>query len=82
MIQDIEKDVTGTRQLLEDAAFDIQNFISEHAQFLSPTHSRHLLRALSATQRSFKELMDRVFTQRQSLEVQLKIREDETQQQV
>ncbi|XP_042591989.1 dystonin isoform X8 [Cyprinus carpio] len=79
--KDIEKDLSGTRQLLEDAAFDIQNFISEHAQFLSPTHSRHLLRALSTTQRSFKELMDRVFTQRQTLEVQLEICEDETQQQ-
>uniref|UniRef100_A0A8C2BB84 Dystonin n=1 Tax=Cyprinus carpio TaxID=7962 RepID=A0A8C2BB84_CYPCA len=80
-VQDIEKDLSGTRQLLEDAAFDIQNFISEHAQFLSPTHSRHLLRALSTTQRSFKELMDRVFTQRQTLEVQLEICEDENQQQ-
>uniref|UniRef100_A0A673M9J7 Dystonin n=1 Tax=Sinocyclocheilus rhinocerous TaxID=307959 RepID=A0A673M9J7_9TELE len=75
-----EKDLSGTRQLLEDAAFDIQNFISEHAQFLSPTDSRHLLRALSTTQRSFKELMDRVFTQRQALEIQLEICEDETQQ--
>uniref|UniRef100_A0A673MFR7 Dystonin n=1 Tax=Sinocyclocheilus rhinocerous TaxID=307959 RepID=A0A673MFR7_9TELE len=80
-VQDIEKDLSGTRQLLEDAAFDIQNFISEHAQFLSPTDSRHLLRALSTTQRSFKELMDRVFTQRQALEIQLEICEDETQQQ-
>ncbi|XP_052427650.1 dystonin [Carassius gibelio] len=78
---DIEKDLSGTRQLLEDAAFNIQNFISDHAQFLSPTHSRHLLRALSTTQRSFKELMDRVFTQRQTLEVQLEICEDEAQQQ-
>uniref|UniRef100_A0A8C1LZL0 Dystonin n=1 Tax=Cyprinus carpio TaxID=7962 RepID=A0A8C1LZL0_CYPCA len=55
IMDDIEKDLSGTRQLLEDAAFDIQNFISEHAQFLSPTHSRHLLRALSTTQRSFKD---------------------------
>uniref|UniRef100_A0A8C1VHR4 Dystonin n=1 Tax=Cyprinus carpio TaxID=7962 RepID=A0A8C1VHR4_CYPCA len=77
---DIEKDLSGTRQLLEDSAFDIQNFISEHAQFLSPTHSRYLLRALSTTQRSYKELMDRVFTQRQTLEVQLEIHEEETQQ--
>uniref|UniRef100_A0A672SPZ7 Dystonin n=1 Tax=Sinocyclocheilus grahami TaxID=75366 RepID=A0A672SPZ7_SINGR len=76
-----KKDLSGTRQLLEDAAFDIQNFISEHAQFLSPTDSRHLLRALSTTQRSFKELMDRAFTQRQTLEIQLEICEDETQQQ-
>ncbi|XP_048061846.1 dystonin isoform X4 [Megalobrama amblycephala] len=79
--KDIEKGLSGTRQLLEDAAFDIQNFISEHAQFLSPAHSRHLLRALSTTQRSIKELMDRVFTQRQTLEVHLEICEDETQQQ-
>uniref|UniRef100_A0A671KRT7 Dystonin n=1 Tax=Sinocyclocheilus anshuiensis TaxID=1608454 RepID=A0A671KRT7_9TELE len=79
-LKDIEKDLSGTRQLLEDAAFDIQNFISGHAQFLSPTRSRYLLRALSATQRSYKELMDRAFTQRQTLEVQLEIREEENQQ--
>uniref|UniRef100_A0A672SR38 Dystonin n=1 Tax=Sinocyclocheilus grahami TaxID=75366 RepID=A0A672SR38_SINGR len=78
----VKKDLSGTRQLLEDAAFDIQNFISEHAQFLSPTDSRHLLRALSTTQRSFKELMDRAFTQRQTLEIQLEICEDETQQEL
>uniref|UniRef100_A0A671KRR7 Dystonin n=1 Tax=Sinocyclocheilus anshuiensis TaxID=1608454 RepID=A0A671KRR7_9TELE len=76
----VKKDLSGTRQLLEDAAFDIQNFISGHAQFLSPTRSRYLLRALSATQRSYKELMDRAFTQRQTLEVQLEIREEENQQ--
>lgn len=82
LIQDIEKNLSGTRQLLDDAAFDIQSFISEHAQFLSPAHSRHLLRTLSSTQRSFKELMDRVFIQKQCLDVQSEILEDETQRQV
>uniref|UniRef100_A0A8C7LGL6 Dystonin n=1 Tax=Oncorhynchus kisutch TaxID=8019 RepID=A0A8C7LGL6_ONCKI len=65
---------------LEDTAFDIQYFISEHAQFLSPTQSRHLLKSLSATQRAFKEQMERVAKQRRILERHLEIREDESQQ--
>uniref|UniRef100_A0A8C7UIP2 Dystonin n=1 Tax=Oncorhynchus mykiss TaxID=8022 RepID=A0A8C7UIP2_ONCMY len=71
-----------THRHLEDTAFDIQYFISEHAQFLSPTQSRHLLKSLSATQRAFKEQMERVAKQRRTLERHLEIREDESQQKV
>uniref|UniRef100_A0A8B9KKY6 Dystonin n=1 Tax=Astyanax mexicanus TaxID=7994 RepID=A0A8B9KKY6_ASTMX len=63
LIQDLEKNLSGTRQHLEDTAFDVQNFVSEHAQFLNPSQNRQLLKSLSSTQRAFKELMDRVFTQ-------------------
>ncbi|TRY65251.1 hypothetical protein DNTS_014059 [Danionella cerebrum] len=76
----VEEDLSTSRQLLDEVAFDIQNFISEHAQFLPPTHSRHLLRELSTSQRSFKTLMDRRITQRQTLDVLLRICEDEMQQ--
>ncbi|XP_057197512.1 dystonin isoform X6 [Triplophysa rosa] len=79
--KDIQRNLSGTRQLLEDAAFDSQHFISDHAQFLSPAHSRHLLKALSSTQRSLKELTDRVSTHMQTLDIQLEICEDQTQQQ-
>ncbi|KAL6487581.1 hypothetical protein MHYP_G00042070 [Metynnis hypsauchen] len=79
--KDLEKNLSGTRQHLEDTAFDIQYFISEHAQFLSPAQNRQLLKSLSATQRAFKELMDRVFTQRHTLDLHLEIREDESLQQ-
>uniref|UniRef100_A0A4W5PXI1 Dystonin n=1 Tax=Hucho hucho TaxID=62062 RepID=A0A4W5PXI1_9TELE len=71
-----------TQRHLEDTAFDIQYFISEHAQFLSPAQSRHLLKSLSATQRAFKEQTERVANQRRTLELHLEIREDESQQKV
>ncbi|XP_024244053.1 dystonin isoform X9 [Oncorhynchus tshawytscha] len=76
----METNLSGTHRHLEDTAFDIQYFISEHAQFLSPTQSRHLLKSLSATQREFKEQMERVAKQRRTLERHLEIREDESQQ--
>uniref|UniRef100_A0A8C8EUI9 Dystonin n=1 Tax=Oncorhynchus tshawytscha TaxID=74940 RepID=A0A8C8EUI9_ONCTS len=78
--QGMETNLSGTHRHLEDTAFDIQYFISEHAQFLSPTQSRHLLKSLSATQREFKEQMERVAKQRRTLERHLEIREDESQQ--
>uniref|UniRef100_A0AAR2JP14 Dystonin n=1 Tax=Pygocentrus nattereri TaxID=42514 RepID=A0AAR2JP14_PYGNA len=80
-VSDLEKNLSGTRQHLEDTAFDVQYFISEHAQFLSPAQNRQLLKSLSATQRAFKELMDRVFTQRHTLDLHLEIREDEREKQ-
>ncbi|KAI5108559.1 dystonin [Silurus meridionalis] len=79
--KDLEKNLSGTRQNLDDAAFDVQNFISEHAQVLNPAQNRQMLKSLSATQRAFKELKDRVFTQRHTLDLHLEICEDEIQQQ-
>uniref|UniRef100_A0A8C8D373 Dystonin n=1 Tax=Oncorhynchus tshawytscha TaxID=74940 RepID=A0A8C8D373_ONCTS len=79
-VSGMETNLSGTHRHLEDTAFDIQYFISEHAQFLSPTQSRHLLKSLSATQREFKEQMERVAKQRRTLERHLEIREDESQQ--
>uniref|UniRef100_A0A8C7USD3 Dystonin n=1 Tax=Oncorhynchus mykiss TaxID=8022 RepID=A0A8C7USD3_ONCMY len=79
-VSGMETNLSGTHRHLEDTAFDIQYFISEHAQFLSPTQSRHLLKSLSATQRAFKEQMERVAKQRRTLERHLEIREDESQQ--
>uniref|UniRef100_A0A4W5PTW8 Dystonin n=1 Tax=Hucho hucho TaxID=62062 RepID=A0A4W5PTW8_9TELE len=78
--QGMETSLSGTQRHLEDTAFDIQYFISEHAQFLSPAQSRHLLKSLSATQRAFKEQTERVANQRRTLELHLEIREDESQQ--
>uniref|UniRef100_A0A674EWB0 Dystonin n=1 Tax=Salmo trutta TaxID=8032 RepID=A0A674EWB0_SALTR len=77
---DMVTNVSGTQRHLEDTAFDIQYFISEHAQFLSPAQSRHLLKSLSATQRAIKDLMERVANQRRTLQLQLEISENESQQ--
>lgn len=79
--QDMEKNVAGTQQQLEDATVSVQHFISEHAQLLSPAQSRMLLKSLSGAQRAFRELAEKVSAQRCTLELQLEVREDESQQQ-
>lgn len=70
-----------TQRELEDATFSIQHFISEHAQFLSPAQSRMLLKRLSSTQRAFRELAEKLAAQRRTLELQLEVQQDESQQQ-
>ncbi|XP_056291885.1 dystonin isoform X5 [Pseudoliparis swirei] len=67
------------RLKLEDATFDIQCFISEHAQFLSPAQSSYLLKFLSTTQRAFRDQTERLVTQRSALDVLLETRERESQ---
>ncbi|MBN3308874.1 DYST protein, partial [Amia calva] len=74
--KDLEKNLSVTQQQLETTAFDVQFFISENAQDLSPTQSRQLLKSLSATQRLFKDLMEKVSTQRHTLDLHLEIRQD------
>ncbi|XP_066552919.1 dystonin isoform X4 [Amia ocellicauda] len=74
--KDLEKNLSVTQQQLETTAFDVQFFISENAQDLSPTQSRQLLKSLSATQRLFKDLMEKVSTQRHTLNLHLEIRQD------
>ncbi|XP_075603509.1 dystonin isoform X17 [Balearica regulorum gibbericeps] len=56
---------------LESTALDVQFFISEHAQDLSPNQSKQLLRLLNTTQKSFQEVQEAVTSQVESLETQL-----------
>ncbi|XP_075001349.1 dystonin isoform X1 [Calonectris borealis] len=56
---------------LESTAFDVQFFISEHAQDLSPNQSKQLLRLLNTTQKSFQEVQEAIISQVESLETQL-----------
>ncbi|XP_039994293.1 dystonin isoform X4 [Xiphias gladius] len=65
------------RLKLEDVTFDIQCFISEHAQFLIPAHSSYLLKFLSTTQRAFRDQTERLDTYRSTLDVLLDTRERE-----
>ncbi|XP_069395298.1 dystonin isoform X17 [Paralichthys olivaceus] len=62
---------------LEDVTFDIQCFISEHAQFLSAAQSSCLLKRLSTTQRSFRDQTERLVAQRKTLDVLMDTRERE-----
>ncbi|KAM6086538.1 dystonin isoform 5-T5 [Theristicus caerulescens] len=62
----------GCKKLqLESTAFDVQFFISEHAQDLSPNQSKQLLRLLNTTQKSFQEVKEAIASQVESLEAQL-----------
>uniref|UniRef100_A0A8C6JWQ9 Uncharacterized protein n=1 Tax=Melopsittacus undulatus TaxID=13146 RepID=A0A8C6JWQ9_MELUD len=56
---------------LDSTAFDVQFFISEHAQDLSPNQSKQLLRLLNTTQKSFQEVQEAITSQVESLETQL-----------
>uniref|UniRef100_A0A8C4I9B5 Dystonin n=1 Tax=Dicentrarchus labrax TaxID=13489 RepID=A0A8C4I9B5_DICLA len=68
------------RLKLEDITFDIQCFISEHTQFLSPAQSSYLLKFLSTTQRAFRDQTERLVTQRSALDVLLYSKERENQE--
>lgn len=56
---------------LETTAFDVQFFISEHAEVLSPNQSKQLLRLLNTTQKSFQEAQEAIISQVESLQTQL-----------
>ncbi|KAG8444908.1 hypothetical protein GDO86_009892 [Hymenochirus boettgeri] len=55
--------VSEKKMELETAAFDIQFLISEHAQDLSATQSKQLLRLLNTTQRSYQETHRKIKSQ-------------------
>ncbi|XP_059215804.1 dystonin isoform X5 [Centropristis striata] len=79
--RDMESSLLKEAKLkLEDVTFDIQCFISEHAQFLSPAQSSYLLKFLSTTQRAFRDQTERLVTQRSALDVLLDTRERESQE--
>uniref|UniRef100_A0A669QNC7 Dystonin n=1 Tax=Phasianus colchicus TaxID=9054 RepID=A0A669QNC7_PHACC len=63
--------VARTKMQLESTAFDVQFFISEHAQDLSPNQSKQLLRLLNTIQKSFQEVQEMVTSQVESLETEL-----------
>ena len=78
LFQDTESNLLREAKLrLEDTTFDIQCFISEHAQFLSAAQSSCLLKLLSTTQRTFRDQTERLVAQRRTLDVLLDTRERE-----
>ncbi|EHB11726.1 Bullous pemphigoid antigen 1, isoforms 1/2/3/4/5/8 [Heterocephalus glaber] len=70
------KDLGHTKMQLETTAFDVQFFISEYAQDLSPNQSRQLLRLLNATQKCFLDVQASVTMQVERLEMQLQLEQD------
>lgn len=67
---------------LDTTAFDVQFFISEYAQDLSPSQSKQLLRLLNTTQRCFLDVQESVTTQVEHLEAQLQLEQDLDHQKV
>ncbi|XP_059586532.1 dystonin isoform X17 [Alligator mississippiensis] len=76
LLKNTAKEVAYTKMQLESTAFDVQFFISEHAQDLSPNQSKQLLRLLNITQKSFQEVQEAIISQVESLESLLQAAQD------
>ncbi|XP_053310588.1 microtubule-actin cross-linking factor 1 [Spea bombifrons] len=61
IVESLKQPVADTRLELDNIAFEIQLFISEKAQDLTPQQSRVLLRLLNELQKSFRGLSERLF---------------------
>ncbi|XP_038626613.1 dystonin isoform X5 [Tachyglossus aculeatus] len=75
-LKNVWKELASNKIQLETTAFDVQFFISEHAQDLSPHQSKQLLRLLNTTQKCFHEVQESVTSQVESIEAQLRIAQD------
>ncbi|XP_036174379.1 dystonin isoform X9 [Myotis myotis] len=75
-LKNVLKELGHTRMQLDTTAFDVQFFISEYAQDLSPSQSKQLLRLLNTTQRCFLDVQESVTTQVEHLEAQLQLEQD------
>ncbi|XP_048792393.1 dystonin isoform X22 [Lagopus muta] len=71
LLKNTAAEVARTKMQLESTAFEVQFFISEHAQDLSPSQSKQLLRLLNTIQKSFQEVQETVTSQMESLETEL-----------
>ncbi|XP_050788122.1 microtubule-actin cross-linking factor 1 isoform X5 [Gopherus flavomarginatus] len=70
--KELKLTLAHTKSKLDATAFDIQFFISEHAQDLTPQQSRQLLRLLNELQKSFRDLSERVAAEVEVLQVCLR----------
>ncbi|XP_054990231.1 dystonin isoform X8 [Sorex araneus] len=75
-LKNVLKNLGHTKVQLETTAFDVQFFISECAQDLSPGQSKQLLRLLNSTQKCFLDVQESVSTQVAHLETQLQLEQD------
>ncbi|XP_037375781.1 dystonin isoform X1 [Talpa occidentalis] len=75
-LKNVLKDIGHHKTQLETTAFDVQFFISEYAQDLSPNQSKQLLRLLNTTQKCFLDIQESVTTQVEHLETQLRLEQD------
>lgn len=74
--QNVLTDLSHTKVQLETTAFDIQSFISDYAQDLSPNQSRQLLRLLNTTQKCFLDVQELVTSEVVRLETLLQLEQE------
>ncbi|XP_051008985.1 dystonin isoform X1 [Acomys russatus] len=72
-LKNVLRDLTHTKVQLETTAFDIQSFISDHAQDLSPNQNRQLLRLLNTTQKRFLDTQELVTAEADRFEAHLQL---------
>lgn len=82
LLKNVQRDLKQNKVQLETTAFDVQFFISEYAQDLSPSQSRQLLRLLNSTQKCFLDVQASVTTQMDRLEIQLQLEQQLDHQKV
>ncbi|KAM8776730.1 dystonin isoform 9-T9 [Rhynchonycteris naso] len=75
-LKSVLKDLGHTKVQLETTAFDVQFFVSEHAQDLPPSQSKQLLRLLNTTQKAFLDVQESITTRLEHLETQLQLEQD------
>ncbi|XP_053459722.1 dystonin isoform X5 [Nycticebus coucang] len=75
-LKNVVKELGHTKMQLEATAFDVQFFISEYAQDLSPSQNKQLLRLLNTTQKCFLDVQELVTTKVERLETQLQLEQD------
>jgi len=81
-LKNVLKDLGHTKVQLEATALDVQFFISECAQDLSPNQSKQLLRLLNTTQKCFLDVQESVTARVEHLETQLQLEQDLDDQKV
>ncbi|XP_008564072.1 PREDICTED: microtubule-actin cross-linking factor 1, isoforms 1/2/3/5-like [Galeopterus variegatus] len=77
--EDLKQPMAERKSQLDALAFDIQFFISEHAQDLSSQQNRQMLRFLNELQRSFQDLVEQTAAQTDALQGHLQQMEQEAQ---
>uniref|UniRef100_A0A8I5NJY6 Microtubule actin crosslinking factor 1 n=1 Tax=Papio anubis TaxID=9555 RepID=A0A8I5NJY6_PAPAN len=75
--EDLKQPMAERKSQLDALAFDVQFFISEHAQDLSPQQNRQMLRLLNELQRSFQEILEQTAAQVDALQGHLQQMEQE-----
>ncbi|XP_066430053.1 microtubule-actin cross-linking factor 1 isoform X5 [Eleutherodactylus coqui] len=68
VVENLKQPVADIRVDLENIASDVQLFISERAQDMSPQQSCTLLRLLNELQKSFREISERLLAQNEVLQ--------------